>query len=230
MKTLRPNDKRGRIARISLLILVVAKLACIFVDYIQYDLLMNVANGNYVSMEEAERSDNIHQAVYILSIIVFVVAFIFLIQWFRRAYYNLHTQVNVLKYGDGWAAGGWFIPFGCLFIPYQIMSELYTETTKLIKGRKDENFKLSKRWLPWWWTVWILSTFISGIAGKLLGKDETLTQLITGTVFSMIDEIVSIISIVLTLIVMTDYQEVEPFLHEVEVSEPELQLLSEEAE
>jgi len=128
MQDLKPNEQRSQNA--ILLIWIALAMNCISLvsSYFQYDLLQTAANGGEISAEAVTSNDNREQAIGIIQIIVFVVSAITFIQWFRRAYFNLHLRVNRLSQTEGWAAGCWFVPIVNLFRPYQIMKEMFQAT------------------------------------------------------------------------------------------------------
>lgn len=65
---------------------------------------------------------------WIAYFIFFIISAIIYIQWFRRAYFNLHCEISDLKFTENWAAIGWFIPILNWFRPYSIMTELYIKS------------------------------------------------------------------------------------------------------
>jgi hypothetical protein len=58
----------------------------------QYYLLIDVqANPGNIDMEILKISDTLRQIITIINILIILLAVVFFIMWFRRAYYNLHT-------------------------------------------------------------------------------------------------------------------------------------------
>lgn len=67
--------------------------------------------------------------------------------WAYRCRANLDTMLTVrLRWSSGWAACGWFIPIANLFVPYQVVREVWAV------GRPAHN---PSRLLGWWWATWI---------------------------------------------------------------------------
>lgn len=60
--------------------------------YFQYDLLNEVDSGHSISMDTATANDTREQMIGIVYFILFVISAVTFIQWFRRAYYNLHIK------------------------------------------------------------------------------------------------------------------------------------------
>ncbi len=106
MKLLKPNAQRGKIARLLFIILLIAEAGSLFAEFIQYNMLNQIDNGQEVLFDEAERMDIIYRLANLFCFLIIIASFIALIFWFRRAYYNLHIMTKNLKHGEGWAAGG----------------------------------------------------------------------------------------------------------------------------
>lgn len=70
----------------------------------QYNLIDRIAHGGEYTMEEADLNDLREMVIGILYVIAYIVSAVTFIQWFRRAYYNLHLLVPRLNREEGWAA------------------------------------------------------------------------------------------------------------------------------
>ncbi len=73
--------------------------------------------------------------------------------WFRRTRSNAEAFApGRIRHSFGMAAGSWFIPVVCLYMPKQISNDIWTATTGRLKGA--ERWLLSIWW--WWWNLYIL--------------------------------------------------------------------------
>ncbi len=220
MQDLKPNEQRSQNA--ILLIWIALAMNCISLvsSYFQYDLLQTAANGGEISTEAVTSNDNREQAIGIIQIIVFVVSTITFIQWFRRAYFNLHLRVNRLSHSEGWAAGCWFVPFVNLFRPYQIMKELF-QATHLFLKRNEAHTKehLSTTSLGLWWTFWIIDCFVGRFAFKYAMKAETIEELTTSTIAQLIANGIGILVAIVTINVIQEYSSLERLMHKVKITE-----------
>lgn len=220
MQDLKPNEQRSQNA--ILLIWIALALNCISLvsSYFQYDLLQTAANGGEISTESVTSNDNREQAIGIIQLIVFVLSAITFIQWFRRAYFNLHLRVNHLSETEGWAAGCWFVPIVNLYRPYQIMKELFQETHLFLK-RNDvhtsKHFSVSS--LSLWWTFWIIDRFFGQFVLKYSMKAETIDELTTSTIAQLISNGIGIVLAIITINIITEYSKLEPLLHKVKITE-----------
>jgi len=220
MQDLKPNEQRSQNA--ILLIWIALAMNCIsFISsYFQYDLLQTAANGGEISAEAVTSNDNREQAIGIIQIIVFVVSAITFIQWFRRAYFNLHLRVNHLSHSEGWAAGCWFMPIVNLFRPYQIMKELFQATHFFLKRNEvhtREHFSMPS--LSLWWTFWIIDRFFGQFVLKYSLKADTIEELTTSTIAQLISNGIGILLAIITINIITDYSKLELVMHKVKIAE-----------
>jgi hypothetical protein len=220
MEQLRPNGQRAKNAITLIWIVLALEIVALISEYFQYDLLQTVANGGEISVEEADANDIREQIISIVYLIVFIISALTFIQWFRRAYFNLHLKVNHLEQTEGWAAGSWFVPFVNLYRPYQIMKELYVETKNILvkKGLSVSN-NFTTSYLGWWWALWIIDNIIGQFVFRYSLRAEEVDEFIIITIASMIENIVSIPLAFLAMKVIKDYAAVEPMLFEIKEGE-----------
>ena len=182
--------------------------------------LQTAANGGEISTEYATSNDNREQAIGIIQIIVFVVSAITFIQWFRRAYFNLHLRVNRLSHSEGWAAGCWFMPIVNLFRPYQIMKELFQETQLFLKRNEVHTSEhLAMPSLGLWWAFWIINWFVGRFVFKYSMKAETIDELTRSTIGQIISNAIGIVLAIITINIITEYSKLEPLMHKVKITE-----------
>ena len=216
MKKLRDNQQRAQNAVIMIWIVLGFEVLSLFSSYLQYSLLQSISNGSAISDEALVANDLREGVAAIFYAIAALVSGITFIQWFRRAYYNLHQLIPNLNYTEGWAAGAWFVPILNLFRPYQIMKELYGRTqTLLIEKDPEMRKKLSTENLDWWWFIWIVSGVI-GVFLWRLANEDTIDGQIISTMGNMILSILNIPLALITIKVIKNYSNVEPELHNIE--------------
>jgi hypothetical protein len=219
-KGLKPNGQRAKNAITLIWIVLGLEIVSLISGYFQYDLLQNAANGVEISMETALANDTREAIIGICYFIAFLISAVTFIQWFRRAYCNLHLRVDHLSQSEGWAAGSWFVPIVCLYRPYQIMKELYQKTKELLvkKGlSKNDNFTTGS--LGWWWALWIINNIIGQFVFRFSMRAVTIEDFTISTVASIIGNIVGIPLALITIKVIKDYANVEPLLSEIKDEE-----------
>jgi hypothetical protein len=221
MEELRPNGQRAKNAMLLIWIVMAIELVALISKCFQYNLLQTAVNGGVITTDEATANDTTEQTIATLYLIVYFISGITFIQWFRRAYYNLHLKVGNLSHGEGWAAGSWFTPIVNLYRPKQIMTELYDKTKSYLEQNRitiNDNFTTGL--LTLWWTLWI----VSSILGQFIFRYPTnsVDELINSTIASIILNIIGIPLALITIKIIKDYSRVEPLLVEVENNEKQI--------
>ncbi|HEX5170486.1 MAG TPA: DUF4328 domain-containing protein [Cyclobacteriaceae bacterium] len=224
MESLRPNGQRAKNAVALIWIMLAMEIVSLISGYLQYDLLQHAANGSEIPIEAANANDTREGIVGVIYLIAYIVSAVTFIQWFRRAYFNLHLKLNYLSQTEGWAAGSWFVPVISLYRPYQIMRELYNETKELLtKNGVAIRQQFTTSTLGIWWTLWIISNIIGQFEFRYSLKAESLDELTTSTIIGMISNIIGIPLALIAIKVVRDYANVEPMLHELKEEEPTTQ-------
>lgn len=224
MESLRPNGQRAKNAVTLIWIMLAMEIVSLISGYLQYDLLQHAANGSEIPIEAANANDTREGIVGVIYLIAYIVSAVTFIQWFRRAYFNLHLKLNYLSQTEGWAAGSWFVPVISLYRPYQIMRELYNETKELLtKNGVAIRQQFTTSTLGIWWTLWIISNIIGQFEFRYSLKAESLDELTTSTIIGMISNIIGIPLALIAIKVVRDYANVEPMLHELKEEEPTTQ-------
>ncbi|MEU0840166.1 DUF4328 domain-containing protein [Streptomyces sp. NPDC005962] len=118
--------------------------------------------------------------------------------WFRRAYVNASAlSPGRLRFGSGYAVGAWFIPVALLWIPKQIVNDIWTASTPPGPGRR------SRAALHWWWLMFVLMCFSAPSAGFLSmfiqAENEDARIGVAGHIA---DDVVSLLAGVLAIVVV----------------------------
>ncbi len=149
-----------------------------------YKLLVISAPEETMDIDALTWVDAIDGILSLAQLTVYILAVVFFIQWFRRAYYNLHQSgAWGLEFEESWAAGAWFVPFMNLVRPYRIMMEIWTITQR--NSSSKENPK-SGTIVGWWWIVWIVSGLLANFSARIGLNAETLEQIKTETILDLI--------------------------------------------
>ena len=220
---LKPNQKRAVIAIILIWTCLILNLISLFSSYLQYGLLTQLSRGVQISSHILEQNDSREQVIAYVTIIVSIISAVTFIQWFRRAYFNLHSVVPNLSYTEGWAAGSWFVPIIGLYRPYQIMVELYNKTTARLEERKlidNQNFEIT--FVKIWWLLWIIVSIMGRVINKYVSEAETIDNYIDYTFFTMVQDILYIPLSLLTIKVIKEYSNFENILFNDNTIEPDL--------
>jgi hypothetical protein len=215
-KSIRPNFERAKWAQNLIWVVLGVQIMSIISSYLQYELIHSLNTHEIITNNELEANDLREGIIGILYLAAYITSAIVFIQWFRRAYYNLSLRIKC-QYTEGWAAGGWFVPFISLFYPYRIMSELQEKTTRLINQKSKHKIENNTGVIIGiWWTLWIISNFIGQYAFKAAMKSDTLESLEDSTIADMILGVIDIPMGILAVMLIASWSKKEEQLLELE--------------
>jgi hypothetical protein len=181
----------------------------------RYFLLTNAQKDpSNADMKSIETSDLLIGVVGLAYLAIFILAIVFFIMWFRRAYYNLHTLPwHNARYTEGWAAGSWFIPVINLWWPYQIMMDIWWGIQNALRDRLGEPQSASI--VGWWWALHLITRFSSNIAGVATTNASDVDSLLIATKLEFVSDVISIpaILVVVQMIRQTSNFEKELLIH-----------------
>jgi hypothetical protein len=113
------------------------------------------------TLHEAQRADDLVGAASIAMLSLILMAGIVFIVWQWRTAKNAVSLGRIgARYGPGWSIGGWFIPFGNLVIPVQIMQDLWRSADP---QSSPDDWRSAPRsaLVGWWWAAFIVAGLIS---------------------------------------------------------------------
>jgi hypothetical protein len=215
MNLIRPNEKRARTAILMIWVVLALEIISFLSSYLQYDLLISLSSGSSISNSEINANDIRERIIVILYFGVYLTSCITFIRWFRRAYFNLQLKTDYLSSSDNWVALSWFIPFICLYKPYQIMKEMYTKTNEILFEETNQTKAITTSYLGWWWGLWIISNIIGQVVFRTTLNNDSIDSLTNGTIASMIGNVIGLPLSLITVKVIKDYSDIEHFLIEV---------------
>lgn len=206
---LHPNRQRAR--QLILLFQIFAGLLALSIasDFFEYRLLSTMHTG--VPDMDAVNANDIRQGLIgIVLILMHILGAVFFIRWFRRAYYNLHAAgTRGLQFDEGWAAGGWFVPFLNLVRPYHIMREVWTETNQQVGNGYVPNAKIGP-----WWGCFLLGGIIGNSSARLaMGADADLDDFLLADALNMISSALLIGALVLAIRIIRELMPLEDQLY-----------------
>ena len=158
--------------------MLILSIVTIPVTYWEINTLNEYMALDYLEEEEITNYDvatMVSGLIGLISFTVYVWAIVAFIQWFRRAYFNLHSiKTPGLRYQEGYAVGGWFIPLANLYIPYRIMHDVW-HNLKILEFGVTRN--ISHSFVGIWWTFFLVNSTISNIVGRMAFLAETLDEM-----------------------------------------------------
>lgn len=184
MIKLRDNRQRAKNAITLLWVAIAMAVLGIAIEAYEVKMLYDLKNMNYDEfffIAENQQSLLIVLGLAGLLLIgISITTWVFYIMWFRRAYFNMHLlKKRGLRYGEGMAAGAWFIPIFNWFGPYQIARELFTNAQNMLadKGLIQADPR-RLRLVGLWWGLWVGSNIISTVTNQSDKFEDLDTQII----------------------------------------------------
>jgi Domain of unknown function (DUF4328) len=121
-------------------------------DLSYHSLIERLSNGGDVSPAKIQCADDRQSTIGWVQTGIFVIAAIFFITWFSRAYKNLgRLGVEALRWREGWAIGAWFVPFLNFVRPKAIANDIWRGSDPQRQPRTD---LLEDTSVPWYFDVW----------------------------------------------------------------------------
>lgn len=179
---------RARWAQIALIAVAILDLVAIGSDYAEYQLL-----GTDYTIEEADANDLRQAAIGALQFALLIVAAVFFIRWFKRAYENVVLLDRERRYKTGWAIWGWFVPILNLWRPKQIANDIWRSTNA---GPMDDSISPL---LTLWWATFLISNWASQGALRASLSGDTPDELQTAAAVYMFADAVDFVAALLAI-------------------------------
>ena len=210
------NARRAKILITVFWVLIVFNLVAFVSGYFELTLLEEIKNGGFIEEEDATLNDLRQMIVGLIQTGLAITSIIVFLNWFRRAYGNLHrVGTYTPNYEESMAVWSWVIPIIVFFRPVQIMNEIWSETqTRIIALNKNYVSKSGGVVIGIWWFLFILSNFVGKYLLKTAFKDETLDELISSAQVTMISDMMQIIEALLVIFIVTQISNMEAKLSE----------------
>lgn len=210
-------DNSGRAKNTITLFYVIAGISVLSVigNVIDYQNL-----DNYYS-DEWSLTDFFISLIALGQIAINITLTVVFLNWFRRAYANLHRiGVDYLNHTDLHAVWCWFVPILNWFRPYKIMKEIWSETQHQInKLNSTYQVDSSDSNIGIWWGFYLMSYFI-GIAGSNLSfRADSIEELEAATILVGITNVLDIGGALFAIAVVKKISNAEALLaHEIEAT------------
>ncbi len=206
---LRPNAQRAKNAITLIWIVLLTQMLSLGSSIMQYDLLSDMSGMEMPDEETISANDTREMVTGLLAMAAYIVSAVFFIQWFRRAYFNLHLRSHNLRYPEGWAAGSWFVPILNWFRPYQIMRELCERTASYLQEKSLPHQAVPYGLVGWWWAVWVISAVVGQIALRTGISADSIEEISANTVVYIVAGVIEIPLAFLTIAVIKNYARME---------------------
>jgi uncharacterized protein DUF4328 len=192
---------RGRAvwAKRALYLAILTDVAALLADGAQYSLVQRATWGG-VTLGEIEANDTRQAFASGAQFVVLIVAAVFFLRWFRRAYANAPAISSVQpRWTPGWAVGYWFVPILALFRPKQIADEIWRS------GESEPG--APHRLVDLWWGAWLVANFLTIVGLNLSRSPQNADDFKLFTEFYLAADVASITAGFLALKLVTETTE-----------------------
>lgn len=208
-KSYRDNSKRIKWARIFFIVGIPFQFIELVVLILTYSSLLS--GDIYIT----QRYNLYFGILNILMFVVYVGTAWTFIQWLHRAYNNLHLiGLRGLSYSPKTAAWCWWIPLANLYIPYQLVNEIWLEGKDHLKKMKWPAMNsFGFTWIGPWWIFYVLSSLSSSFANFSTFFIYNLYDRNTAVMVLLVSSLTAIISLTCGLFMFARFSKLESALY-----------------
>ncbi len=203
----------GRVAIAALALAVPATLFDAIVSLNYASTVDGLSDGS-ASVGDFQNAQDLVEVTEVIGGVAVLVATVFFIAWFYRAYRNL-TRLSVaqLRFRSGWAIGAWFVPVLNLVMPKQIANDIWRASSPAadVTTSAWRSLRVSTL-IHAWWLLWLTAVAVAIAAAAVHGWDAD-DVLVTASDFndetlaytlSAIADLASIAALVGSILVVRD--------------------------
>jgi len=223
---LKPNQKRASYAIYALYANLVLAALTLIALLNENQVLKDYLNGLDVIESRFESADLLTAVIAGLTVLVLIATAVLFIQWFRRAYYNLHLRTKHCKYNESMALWAWFIPIVNLFRPNEIMREMVDTTAGLLNS-DDKSISKIKNFVMFWWIAWVINNISAQIIFRMNKNPDLAEEIIVSNNAELAVLPIEVIAAIFAILVIKSYSKLEEQLQLRENATDELELIGE---
>jgi len=203
------NSQRAKTLIYIFYAVIITDLLSVISTWLQILMIQKLDLAN-LNMEEIRANDSRQSIVFYINSLVLIATVVFFIMWFRRAYHNLQKAGQITEFTEGWAAGGWFVPFMNLVRPYKIMVEIWEKTQRAIPHIIGSR---SSQIVGIWWAVYIVSGIVSNIAYRMAEGNIGMDGLVNASWVHIAADLVDIAAAIVAVMMIKQTSEMEQALY-----------------
>ena len=163
-----------------------------FSDYAEQNLYQRMIDERFVSLSEAQASDDRQAVIAVLQVAVLLAAAVLFILWLRRCYANLDSLGGRRRYSLRWTVWGWFVPIMWFWRPKQVVNDL------LISDARPRAAAL----VNWWWASFLVSNGVSWVSSRMLLSGDTAKQLHDAALAGVVADVLDVGAAVLAVLMV----------------------------
>jgi Domain of unknown function (DUF4328) len=172
----RPLEGRAHWAKRALAIATALTVVSFVADLQQWKLVQRIAAGE-ATIDQVDLNESVQTAVSFAQLAAFLLAAIFFLRWFHRAYANLAPLGAAgLPHGPGWAVGYWFVPILNLVRPATVAAAIWNASGP---GSPDDSRRRRRQpaLVVWWWLAFLGSGFLTTAGVRMWNGAGSLAEL-----------------------------------------------------
>jgi hypothetical protein len=204
LTVVKDNSKRAKTLILVFWAFIGITLLASLTNYTTIQNLRKAYQGEQLSEQAALRYELISGAVDLLKTGLLITTIVVFLNWFRRAYGNLHrVGIPYLRYQESMAVWAWFIPIVWFYRPVRIMLEIWAETQEKIK-MYDATYVIKSGGLliGVWWTFNVVLNIADNIIFRNSFKTLTQEELIDNLELSMVTDLLKIPEALLVILIV----------------------------
>lgn len=211
MIKLKDNSKRAEHAQLTLKIALIGTGLLVLGIALLAKTIIDINSGGTIDFQYIGMVGTISMIVSVLFFAAYIVATVFFIMWFRRAYFNLHQIFKKgLYYSEGWAAGAWFVPIFNLWGPFNIAKDLFVKSKEVLSLNNIYDAESHEQPVyKTWWALWIISGIITRVGDKMQDSIEFATA---GYILTIVGMLISIGAGLMAIKMIKQYSKIEALL------------------
>jgi hypothetical protein len=176
------------------LFVLVAPVA-IGVNLAQRDLLTRIQDApGSVRISDLMLSDDRVDSLNVVWLVFIGLSVVTWMVWWVCAY-RAAADRRALRYGTGWAFGGWFVPFANLVVPKRVADDLWT-ASRAPDWPRDAEARSSWDILAWW-GAWLLCGVLGFLAVR--SEESTTGRLLTMNAIYLVRAVVVLVAAMLAI-------------------------------
>lgn len=192
---LKPLTGLTKTLRVLLMINIAVYATAVLGGFFEYQAYMNLPTDVDLSGTVIP-AEIVTVIIGLLQMILFIILAIVFLRWIYRMNKNLGAlSGQPMRFTPGWSVGWYFIPFACLFKPYQAMKEIWEKSHKYGYGTDSL--------LGLWWALWIVSSFLGEFAMKSILGAESVKDYTASTITYMVSDGIDVALSIVALMLVT---------------------------
>jgi len=190
----------------SLVALAALSVVAVGSDILERDFLLQAGQlASQEDLEAAGAANDFRQFIVgVAQFAVFAISAVLSLRWIYRANLNAwRLGAEGMQYSPGWAIGYFFIPILNLWKPYQAFKEIWRASA----NPKHWKSVTATALLPAWWTLLLVSGYLSQAALRIGVRAEDLPTSMLANVLSLASDVAEIpLDVVFILLIRQVYR------------------------